>query len=75
MYIFRSIGGNRLEFRNHNSAVWLDQWLENRGSIPRRDRDINSTSQHPNLLWSPPSLLSNGYRWYFPDSKEAGAWS
>jgi hypothetical protein len=27
---------------------------------------ISVTQQSPDLLWIPPSLLSNGYRWLFP---------
>jgi hypothetical protein len=25
-----------------------------------------SSPRRPNRLWSPPSLLSNGYQWFFP---------
>jgi hypothetical protein len=35
---------------------------------------IFSSQRRPNRLWSPPSLLSNGYRGFFPGGKEAGAW-
>jgi hypothetical protein len=35
--------------------------VEDRGSIPGRDRDISSSPPHPNQLWDPSSLLSSGY--------------
>jgi hypothetical protein len=31
--------------------------------------------QRPDLLWGPPSLLSNGYWRPFPPDKAAGPWS
>jgi len=41
-------------------------WLDDRGSIP--DRDRNSVS--PDKFWGPPSLLFNGYRRLFPQTKQ-----
>jgi hypothetical protein len=35
--------------------------LDGRGSIPGRVKRRFSTPQYPDRLWSPPSILSNGY--------------
>jgi hypothetical protein len=40
----------------------LDVW----GSIPGRGKRFFSSSQRPDLLWCPPSLLSSGYHGLFP---------
>jgi hypothetical protein len=34
-----------------------------------------STTRRPDRFWSPPSILSNGYRVLFSGGKAAGAWS
>jgi hypothetical protein len=39
----------------------LDIW----GSIPARGKKFVSTPQNPELLWGPPSLLSNVFQRYF----------
>jgi hypothetical protein len=36
---------------------------------------IFSSPRRPDRFWSPPSLLSNGYRGSFPGGKAAGVWS
>jgi hypothetical protein len=43
----------------------LDDW----GSIPVGAKDFSSSPLCPDRLWSPPSLLSNGYRGPFPGGK------
>jgi hypothetical protein len=45
--------------------------LEGQGSIPGRGK-IFSSPQRPDRLWSPPSLLSDGYRGHFTGCKAAG---
>jgi hypothetical protein len=40
--------------------------LDDRGSIPGRDKKYFSTPQRPDRLWVPSSLLSNRYRALFP---------
>jgi hypothetical protein len=44
----------------------LDDW----DSIPGKGKRFFSTLQRPDLLWCPPSLLSKGYRKFFPWGKE-----
>jgi hypothetical protein len=49
--------------------------LEDRGTgvrVPVGSR-IFSSPRHPDRLWGPPSLLSNGYGGSFPGGKAAGA--
>jgi len=46
------------------SSLIFPQILATLASLPRPER-----------LWSPPSLLSNGYQGLFPRGKAAGAWS
>jgi hypothetical protein len=46
--------------------ITTDCGLGIRGSIPRRGKTFFSTSQRPDRLWDPPSLLSNGYWELFP---------
>jgi hypothetical protein len=36
--------------------------LDDRGSIPGRGKRFYSSPLHPDRLWFPPILLSNGYR-------------
>jgi hypothetical protein len=36
------------------SVLWLDYRLDSRGLIPGRDREIFSSSPHPDRLWGPP---------------------
>jgi hypothetical protein len=49
--------------------------MDGLGSIPDNDKRFFSTSQRPDRLWSPPSLLSNRYRWLSPGDNAAGALS
>jgi hypothetical protein len=46
-----------------------DYGLDDRGSIPDRGRGFFFQPLHPDLLWGPPSLLTNGYRGPFPGGK------
>jgi hypothetical protein len=43
-----------------------------RGSIPSGSRDFFFTSQRPDQVWGPPSLLFSEYEGVFPRSKAAG---
>jgi len=49
--------------------------LDDQGSILGRGCEFFSSPQRPDRLWSPPSLLPNGYRCSFPGDKAAGLWS
>jgi hypothetical protein len=46
--------------------------LEGRGSIPGRGEICFFTPQHPDRLWGPPSLLSNGPGSLSPEIKVPG---
>jgi hypothetical protein len=46
--------------------------LDGLTSIPGRGERLFSTPQRPDLLWGPPSLLSNGYRGSSPGIKRPG---
>jgi hypothetical protein len=50
--------------RSHGSSVSFvtDYGLDDRGSIPNRDRGFFFQPLRPDRLWGPRSLLSNGYR-------------
>jgi hypothetical protein len=52
--------------RGSSGATVSDYWLADRGSIPDRARGFFLQPLRPDRLWSPPSLLSNGYRGSFP---------
>jgi hypothetical protein len=45
--------------------------VDGRGWIPGRYQKIFFTLQRPDWLWGPLSLLSNGYRWFFPRGKSS----
>jgi hypothetical protein len=47
-----------------------DGRLENRGLIPGRGKRFLPSPQHPERLWSPPSLLANAYRRLFPQEQD-----
>jgi hypothetical protein len=47
-------------------SIAMGYWLDGRGLIIGRGKRFFSTPQRPDRLWSPPSLLSNGYWWWFP---------
>jgi hypothetical protein len=46
--------------------------LDGPSLIPGRVKFFSSP-QHPDRLWGPPSLLSNGYQGFFTGGKVAGA--
>jgi hypothetical protein len=48
------------------SALWLGYSLDDRVSILDKDRESFSPPPNPDRFWGPPSLLSNGYRGFFP---------
>jgi len=44
------------------AVQWLGYWMYDRDSIPETgSEEIFSSPLRPDRLWSPPSLLSNGY--------------
>jgi hypothetical protein len=47
-------------------ATTMDWAARNWGSIPRRVKRSSSSPQHPDQVWGPPSLLSNGDWGLFP---------
>jgi len=54
--------------RNRDNSVvqsWATGWMIG-VSCPSRDWEFFSSPPHPERLWSPPSLLSNGYQGLFP---------
>jgi hypothetical protein len=57
--------------RSQSSSVSIvsDYELDNRGSIPDRGRGFFFWPLHPDQLWDPPSLLSNGYWGSSPQGK------
>jgi hypothetical protein len=75
---FTSLLFNYLEYnkiyRSSVSSVGIAAGyvLEERGSIPSAGKVVFSL-QHPDRLWGPHSLLSNGYREDFPEGKVEGA--
>jgi hypothetical protein len=46
-------------------------WAEQPGSIFGMDKRFFSSPQHPDWLWSPPSLLSNGYWGLYPQEESS----
>jgi hypothetical protein len=47
------------------NRLWVGR-PRNRGSFMDNSKTLLSSPQHPDRFWGPPSLLSNGYRGYFP---------
>jgi hypothetical protein len=47
--------------------------LDDRGSIPGRDKKVSSSPQCPDRLWALPSLLTNGYRSCLPGIMRPGS--
>jgi hypothetical protein len=47
--------------RDSSVGIALGYMLDDRGSIPGRDREFFSSPPRPDRLWGPPGLLSNGY--------------
>jgi len=47
--------------------------MDNKGLIPRKDRDSFSSPPCPDWLWGPYSFLSNGYQGLFLGGKAARA--
>jgi hypothetical protein len=44
------------------TVLWLGYWLEDRGSIPGRDRDFFYSPPRPDWLWGPRNLLYVRYQ-------------
>jgi len=49
-----------------DEVVRIWKWSGDRGSIPGSFWEFISSTLRPDRLWSPPSILSNGYRGLFP---------
>jgi hypothetical protein len=58
--------------RNNTVDIGMGYGLGIQGRIPGRAKKFFSYSQHPDLLWSLPSLLYDGYRGSFLGGKAAG---
>jgi hypothetical protein len=70
IFIYRPI-----KSRDSSVGIALGYGLDDRGSrvrFPAGGWEFLS-SPRPELLWGPPSLLSNGYQGLFPGGKAAGA--
>jgi hypothetical protein len=52
--------------RDSSVDIMTGYELDGRGYIPGKDKRFFSSPQCPSRVWSPPSLLYNGYRWRFP---------
>jgi hypothetical protein len=63
LYRFIAIGSSSI-------SILTGYELESRGSIPSRNKIHSFTSQRPDRLWGPSSLLTNGYRGFFPMGKK-----
>jgi hypothetical protein len=61
-----------LESQDSSVCIGTGYGLEGWDSIPETGVRIFSTLQHPDQYWSPPSLISNGYRRLFLGGKAAG---
>jgi hypothetical protein len=55
------------------STVLCWEFIQNMVIIPFKNSEY--APQGPDLLWSPPTLLSNWHRGYFIWKKASGAWS
>jgi hypothetical protein len=55
--------------RDISVCVAMDYELDGRGSIHGRGKRFVYSPHRPHRLWGPPSLLSSGYRSYFPGGK------
>jgi hypothetical protein len=55
-------------YKGRDSAVGIetDYGLDDRGSNPGESKECFSSTLCPDRPWDPPSLLSNGYRGFFP---------
>jgi hypothetical protein len=54
------------------SKMFICYGLDNRGSIAGGCWEFFSKPPSPDRLWSPPSLLSNGYQELFPWRQKSG---
>jgi hypothetical protein len=54
------------ENQDSSVCITIGYVLDSRGSIPKRDKRFFSTPQRPVRLWSPTSLLWDGYRGVYP---------
>jgi hypothetical protein len=52
--------------RDNSVGIAMGYRMDGRGSIPDTGKTLFSSPQRPDRLWGPPSLLSNGYRRFFP---------
>jgi hypothetical protein len=65
MYLFTGIVGSR----GSSVSIVSDYGMDDRAievRSPTGAEDFSSSPLRPDRLWGPPSLLSNGYRGFFP---------